>query len=98
MMAHDYECLLVAANLAVFTWDIIVKILQWKKFLEGQHYITFNGTKPTKDRVRNHMIRIGVLDDHSPSKIEMQKVSAGRIIVTSQQLNRPTIIQTFMEQ
>lgn len=44
------------------------------------------------------MIRIGVLDDHSPSKIEMQKVSAGRIIVTSQQLNRPTIIQTFMEQ
>ena len=45
MMAHDYECLLVAANLAVFTWGIIVKILQWKKFLEGQHYITFNSTK-----------------------------------------------------
>ena len=45
MTAHDYECLLVAANLAFFTWGIIVKILQWKKFLEGQHYITFNSTK-----------------------------------------------------
>ena len=31
-----------------------------------------HGTKPTKDRVNIHMIRIGVLDDNSPRKIEMQ--------------------------
>jgi hypothetical protein len=31
-----------------------------------------HGTKPTKDRVNIHMIRIGVLDDKSPRKIEMQ--------------------------
>jgi hypothetical protein len=36
-----------------------------------------NGTKPTKDRVKIHMIRIGVLDDDSPRKIEMQKDSDG---------------------
>jgi hypothetical protein len=103
MTAHDYECLLVAANLAFFTWGIIVKILQWKKFLEGHHFITSNsigsfevdpkkidlhafihGTKPTKDRVNIHMIRIGVIDDdNSPRKIEMQRYrSDGQMIIT----------------
>ena len=83
--AHSYECLLVAANLAVFhkSWGFTI--------LEGHHFITSNsfgsfevdpkkidlhafihGTKPTKDRVNIHMIRIGVLDDNSPRKIEMQ--------------------------
>jgi hypothetical protein len=36
-----------------------------------------NGTKPTKDRVKSHMIGIGVLDDHSPQKVEMQKDNYG---------------------
>ena len=31
-----------------------------------------HGTKPTKDRVNIHMIRIGALNDNSPRKIEMQ--------------------------
>ena len=36
MTAHNYECLLVAANLAVFhqSWGFTIKILQWKKFLD----------------------------------------------------------------
>ena len=44
MTAHSYECLLVAANLAVFhkSWGFTIKILQWKKFLEGHHFITSN--------------------------------------------------------
>ena len=98
MMAHSYECLLVAANLAVFhkSWGFTINILQWKKFLEGHHFITsnsigsfevdtkkidlhafINGTKPTKDRVKIHMIRIGILHHNSPRKIEMQKYSDG---------------------
>ncbi len=44
MTAHSYECLLVAADLAVFhkSWGFTIKILQWKKFLEGHHFITSN--------------------------------------------------------
>jgi hypothetical protein len=109
MTAHSYECLLVAANLAVFhkSWGFTIKILQWKKFLEGHHFITsnsigsfevdtkkiglhafINGTKSTKNRAKIHMIRIGVLDDNSPRKIEMQKYrSHGRMIITPPRLN-----------
>jgi hypothetical protein len=44
MTTHSYECLLVAANLAVFhkSWGFTIKILHWKKFLEGHHFITSN--------------------------------------------------------
>ena len=44
MTAHSYECLLVAANLAVFhkSWGFTIQILQWKRFLEGHDFITSN--------------------------------------------------------
>ena len=109
MTAHSYECLLVAANLAVIykSWGFTIKILQWKKFLEGHHFITSNsigsfevdtkkidlhafihGTKPTQDRVNIHMIRIGVLYDNSPRKIEMQTYRSDcRMIITPPRLN-----------
>jgi len=61
-----------------------------------------NGTKPTKDMVKIHMIRIVILDYHSPRKIEMQNDSAGQITVTPQRLNQLHIIRQsfrhFMEQ
>ena len=124
MTAHSYECLLVAANLAVFhkSWGFTIKILQWKKFLEGHHFITsssigsfevdtkiidlhafMHGTKLIKDRVKIHMIRIGILDDNSPRNIELQKYrSYGRMIITPPQLNGLRIKQQsfryFMEQ
>ena len=45
MSPHDYECLLVAANLAQFhpKRGFIVKIVQWKQFLEGHQFTTSNG-------------------------------------------------------
>ena len=45
MSPHDYECLLLAANLAQFhpKWGFIMKILQWKQFLEGHRFTTSNG-------------------------------------------------------
>jgi len=44
MTTHSYECLFVAANLAVFhkSWGFTIKILHWKKFLEEHHFITSN--------------------------------------------------------
>ena len=46
-----------------------------------------NGTNPTKNREKCHFIRIGVNTDLSPKKIEMQKYSDGRLIVTPPRLN-----------
>ena len=51
------------------TFEIDTKKMDYNAFV--------NGTKPTKDRVKCHFIRIGVLADHSPQKIEMQKYSDG---------------------
>ena len=46
MSPHDYECLLVAANLAQFDprWGFTMKIVQWKRFLEGHRFTTCNAT------------------------------------------------------
>jgi len=52
-----------------------------------------NGTKPTKSRVRCHFLRIGILSDHSPRRMEMQKYSDGRMIVTPPRLNGLRITQ-----
>ena len=107
MYPHDYKCLLVAANLAQFhsKWGFIVKIVQWKQFLEGHRFITSNGmgtlevdTKkldlkafingtPKICKEQCHFIRIGILTDHSPRKIELQKYSDGRMISTPPRLN-----------
>ncbi len=46
------------------------------------HHAFVNGAKPTKDRVKIDMIRIGVLDDHSHRKIETLNDSDGKMIVT----------------
>ncbi len=46
-----------------------------------------DGTKPTKNREQCHFIRIGVLAVDSPRKIEMQKDSDGRMIITPPRLN-----------
>jgi hypothetical protein len=45
MSPHDYECLLVAANLAQFhpKWGFIVKIVKWKQSLKGHRFTTSNG-------------------------------------------------------
>ena len=37
--------------------------------------------------VKIHMIRIGILHHNSPRKIEMQKYSDGRLIITPPRLN-----------
>ena len=44
MSPHDYEYLLVAANLAQFhpKWGFSIKILKWKLFLEGHQFLTIN--------------------------------------------------------
>ena len=46
MAPHDYECLLVAANLAQFDprWGFTMKIVRWKRFLEGHRFTTCNAT------------------------------------------------------
>jgi hypothetical protein len=46
-----------------------------------------NGTKPTKERVKIHMLRIGVLDAHLPQKMEMQKENHGQMMVIPPRLN-----------
>ena len=38
-------------------------------------------------RVKCHFLRIGILANHSPRKVEMQKYSDGQMIVTPPQLN-----------
>jgi hypothetical protein len=45
-----------------------------------------NGMSPVH-RVRRQFIRIGIINDYSPRKIEMQKYSDGRLIVTPPRLN-----------
>jgi len=45
-----------------------------------------NGVSP-KHREQVYFIRIGIINDYSPRKIEMQKDSDGRIIITPPQLN-----------
>jgi hypothetical protein len=44
MLPHDYECLLVAVNLDQFDprWDFTMKMVQWKRFLEGHWFTTSN--------------------------------------------------------
>ncbi len=44
MLPHDYECLLVAANLAQFDprWGFTMKMVQWKRFLKGHRLTTSN--------------------------------------------------------
>ena len=57
-----------------------------------------NGTKPTKVKVKIHMIRIGVLDDHSPRKVEIQKDNHGPMMVIPPRLNGLWLKQqTFRE-
>jgi len=38
--------------------------------------------KPPKHRMKVNFIRIGILHDNSPRKIEMQKDSDGKMIIT----------------
>jgi hypothetical protein len=97
---HDYECLLVAANLAQFhpKWGFTIKIVQWKQFLEGHRLTISNGmgtfkvdTKkldinafikgtPKNCKEQCHFIRIGIINEYSPRKIDMQHRD-GRMIV-----------------
>jgi hypothetical protein len=54
MLPHDYECLLVAANLAQFDprWGFTMKMVQWKRFLEGHRFTTSNMTGTFKVDVK----------------------------------------------
>ncbi len=49
-------------------------------------------------RVKFHFIRIGILANHSPRKVEMQKYSDGRMIVTPPRLNGLRIKQQSFRQ
>jgi len=53
---------------------------------------------PAKHRVKVHVIRIGILNDYSPRKIEMQKGSDGRLIVIPPRLNGLRIKQQSFRQ
>jgi hypothetical protein len=55
------------------TFEIDAKTMDLTAFI--------NGVSPVH-RVRSHFIRIGRLDANSPRKIELQKYSDGRMIVT----------------
>jgi hypothetical protein len=66
------------ANNCTATFEVDVKKLDLDAFI--------NGVSP-KHRVKSHFIRIGILNDHSPRKIELQKYVDGRMIVTSPRLN-----------
>ncbi len=115
---HDYECLLVAANLAQFhpKWGFTMKIVQWKWFLEGHWFTTSNGrgtfevdTKkldltafingtPKICKEQCHFIQIGIINNYSTRKIEMQKDCDGRMIVTPPGLNGLWIKQQSFRQ
>ena len=56
-----------------------------------------NGVSPVH-RVRSHFIRIGVLDAQSPRKIELQKYSDGKMIITPPRLNGFRIKQQSFRQ
>ena len=56
-----------------------------------------NGVSP-KHRVKVHVIRIGIINDYSPRKIEMQKDSDGRLIVIPPRLNGLRIKQQSFRQ
>jgi hypothetical protein len=51
-----------------------------------------------KHRVRSHFICIGILNDYSPRKIELQKYVDGRMIVTPPRLNGFWIKQQSFKQ
>ena len=44
MSPQDYEYLLVALDLAYFhkRWGFSIKMMKWKVFLEGHHFMTIN--------------------------------------------------------
>ena len=54
--------------------------------------------EPPKHRMKVNFIRIGVLHDNSPRKIEMQKDSDGRMIVTPPRCNGICIKQQSFKQ
>jgi hypothetical protein len=108
----------VAANLAQFhpKWGFTMKIVQWKRFLEGHRFTTSNGrgtfevdTKkldltalingtPKIRKEQCHFIQIGIINDYSTRKIEMQKDGDGQMIVTPLQLNGLWIKQQSFRQ
>ncbi len=108
----------MAANLAQFhpKWGFTMKIVQWKRFLEGHRFTTSNGrgtfevdTKkldltalingtPKIRKEQCHFIQIGIINDYSTRKIEMQKDGDGQMIVTPLQLNGLWIKQQSFRQ
>ena len=77
------------ANNCTATFEVDVKKLDFDAFI--------NGVSP-KHRVRSHFICIGILNDHSPRKIELQKYVDGRMIVTPPRLNGFRIKQQSFRQ
>ena len=71
------------------TFEIDAKTMDLTSFI--------NGVSPVH-RVRSHFIRIGRLDANSPRKIELQKYSDGRMIVTPPRLNEFRIKQQSFRQ
>jgi hypothetical protein len=71
------------------TFEIDSKTIDLNSFI--------NGVSPVH-RVRRQFIRIGIINDYSPRKIEMQKYSDGQLIVTPPRLNGLRIKQQSFRQ
>ena len=71
------------------TFEIDAKKMDLTSFINGVSAV---------HRVRSHFIRIGILDAQSPRKIELQKYSDGRMIVTPPRLNGFRIKQQSFRQ
>jgi hypothetical protein len=77
------------ANNCTTTLEVELKKLDLDAFI--------NGVSP-KQRVQSHFIRIGILNAQSLRKIELQKYSDGRMIVTPPRLNGFRIKQQSFRQ
>ena len=118
MSQHDYERLLVSADLADYhnVWGFRIRLKEWKMFIGGHRFTAttnlfevatkkidldgfINGTpKDPKNRKDHHFIRIGVMNQYSPRKVEMQQNMYGVMIVTPPRLNRLRIKQQQFRQ
>ena len=118
MSQHDYERLLVTADLAQYhnTWGFQIRTTEWNKFIGGHRFNTrtnlfevatkkidldgfINGTpKDDKNKKNHHFIWIGVINQYSPRKVEMQQNMYGVMIVTPPRLNRLRLKQQQFRQ
>ena len=106
MSQHDYERLLVSADLADYhnVWGFRIRLKEWKMFIGGHRFTAttnlfevatkkvdldgfINGTrKVDKNKKNHHFIRISIINQYSPRKVEMQQNMYGVMIITPPRL------------